>query len=37
MNQKNEHAVKPETWFGLNKPEAKAADVDAVIFGIPYD
>lgn len=37
MNQKNEHAVKPETWFGLNKPDAKAADVDAVIFGIPYD
>ena len=37
MNQKNEYAVKPETWFGLNKPEAKAADVDAVIFGIPYD
>ena len=37
MNKKNEHALKPETWFGLNKPEAKAADVDAVIFGIPYD
>lgn len=37
MNQKNEHALKPETWFGLNKPDAKATDVDAVIFGIPYD
>ena len=37
MNKKNEHAVKPETWFGLNKPNAKATDVDAVIFGIPYD
>ena len=37
MNQKNEHAIKPDTWFGLNKPEAKATDVDAVIFGIPYD
>jgi len=37
MNHKNENATKPETWFGLNKPEAKATDVDAVIFGIPYD
>ena len=37
MKQKNEHALKPETWFGLNKPDAKATDVDAVIFGIPYD
>ena len=37
MNSKNEHAIRPETWFGLNTPDAKATDVDAVIFGIPYD
>ena len=37
MNRKNEHARRPETWFGLNTPDAKATDVDAVIFGIPYD
>lgn len=37
MNQKNDNAVKPETWFGLNKPNAEANEVDAVIFGIPYD
>ena len=37
MKHKNENATKPDTWFGLNKPEAKATDVDAVIFGIPYD
>lgn len=35
--KKNENALKPETWFGLNKPEASPEEVDAVIFGIPYD
>lgn len=37
MNKKNENALNPMTWFGLNKPEASEADVDAVIFGIPFD
>lgn len=37
MKKLNEHALKAETWFGLNKPDAKATEVDAVIFGIPYD
>ena len=37
MNERNEYAMKPDTWFGLNKPNAKADEVDAVIFGIPYD
>ena len=27
----------PNTWFGLNTPGAAPEDVDAVIFGIPYD
>lgn len=35
--KKNEFSLKPETWFGLNRPESKETDVDAVIFGIPYD
>lgn len=25
------------TWFGLNRPDLSEEDVDAVIFGIPYD
>lgn len=37
MNFKNDHAKAPETWFGLNKSEKSAKDVDAVIFGIPFD
>ncbi|MBR6225030.1 MAG: agmatinase [Firmicutes bacterium] len=37
MNYKNDHAKSPETWFGLNKPEKDVKDVDAVIFGIPFD
>ena len=37
MLYKNENAKAPETWFGLNKPEKAEADVDAVIFGIPFD
>ena len=37
MNYKNEHALSPDTWFGLNKPEKAPKDVDAVIFGIPFD
>lgn len=37
MNYKNDHAKSPETWFGLNKPEKDIKDVDAVIFGIPFD
>ena len=37
MNNKSEYAKKAETWFGLNRPDANATDVNAVIFGIPYD
>ena len=37
MNRKNEYALKTDTWFGLNHPDAKAEEADAVIFGIPYD
>ena len=37
MNFKNDHAKAPETWFGLNKPGKETKDVDAVIFGIPFD
>lgn len=37
MLKQNEHAKKSATWFGLNTPGAEIADVDAVIFGIPYD
>ena len=37
MKDRNEYAMKAETWFGLNKPDAQSSDVDAVIFGIPYD
>ena len=37
MIKKNENALNTATWFGLNKPEADVAEVDAVIFGIPYD
>ena len=34
---KDEYAMKAETWFGLNKPGKKIGEVDAVVFGIPYD
>ena len=34
---KNEYALRPETWFGLNKPDKSCFETDAVIFGIPYD
>ena len=37
MNKRNAHAQDPATWFGLNRPEAEATEVDTVIFGIPYD
>ena len=37
MLVKNEHAKRPETWCGLNKPGQAEMDVDAVIFGIPFD
>ncbi|MDD6042293.1 MAG: hypothetical protein PUB87_00895 [Eubacteriaceae bacterium] len=37
MLVKDENARKAETWFGLNKPEKKETEVDAVIFGIPFD
>lgn len=33
----NKYITDPKTWFGLNTPGAKAGEVDAVIFGIPYD
>ncbi|MBQ9061012.1 MAG: agmatinase [Firmicutes bacterium] len=35
--KKDEYAMKAETWFGLNKPGKEIGEVDAVIFGIPYD
>ena len=35
--KKNANALDPGTWFGLNKPEKSIDDVDAVIFGIPFD
>ena len=34
---KNDYTMNDKTWFGLNKPDAKADEVDTVIFGIPYD
>ena len=34
---RNEYALRPETWFGLNKPDKNCFETDAVIFGIPYD
>lgn len=37
MLVKNEHAKKPETWCGLNRPGMKVEDADTVIFGIPFD
>jgi arginase family enzyme len=37
MRMKNEHAKTPETWFGLNRPGEEPENVDAVIFGIPFD
>lgn len=37
MNYRNDHAKSSNTWFGLNKPEKMPEEVDAVIFGIPYD
>lgn len=37
MIRKTEHALSRETWFGLNRPGVDTGDVDAVIFGIPYD
>ena len=33
----NIHAQDGNTWFGLNNPGADPKDMDAVIFGIPYD
>ncbi len=35
--KKNKHALDPQTWFGLNRPGSEIGDVDAVVFGIPYD
>ena len=37
MRQRNEHAMSPDTWCGLNRPDRTEKDVDAVIFGIPFD
>lgn len=37
MLSKNKDALDQGTWFGLNTPGASPEDVDAVIFGIPYD
>ena len=31
---KDLYVNNPKTWFGLNSPDAKAENVDAVIFGI---
>lgn len=32
-----DYSRDPRTWFGLNRPHLKEEDVDAVLFGIPYD
>ena len=37
MLERKDFALNPETWCGLNRPELKAEDADAVIFGIPFD
>ena len=37
MRQRNEHAMSPDTWCGLNRPDRTEKDMDAVIFGIPFD
>ena len=37
MLKKSTDALDPRSWCGLNTPEASEEDVDAVLFGIPYD
>ncbi len=37
MLEKNEFAMKPEAWCGLNRVGMKEEDADVVIFGIPFD
>ena len=37
MQIKNKDAMDPASWCGLNKPELSEKDVDAVIFGIPFE
>lgn len=37
MPTRDEHALNPGTWCGLNKPDQSEQEVDTVIFGIPFD
>lgn len=37
MLKRDKNANDPMAWFGLNKPGEKEENVDAVIFGIPFD
>ena len=37
MQIRNELAKNSKTWCGLNKPDMKSEEADAVVFGIPFD
>ena len=37
MQIKNKDAMDPASWCGLNRPDMSEKDVDAVIFGIPFE
>ncbi len=37
MREKDEFSKSKDAWFSLNKPEMKESEVDAVVFGIPFD
>lgn len=37
MLKKNDDAKNRQSWCGLNRPDMKENEVDAVIFGIPFD
>ena len=37
MLKKSKDVLNPQSWCGLNRPDKKETEVDAVIFGIPFD
>ena len=37
MLKKSKDVLDPQSWCGLNRPDKKETEVDAVIFGIPFD
>ena len=37
MLKKSKDALDPQSWCGLNRPDRKETEVDAVLFGIPFD